>query len=66
MLAGLVAYRNGAQHLEPQAGTLARRGSGQFAAARAPRARNGQHSAPAIGGAVKQAPDLGHLAAPTR
>jgi hypothetical protein len=34
--------------------------------ARARRARHGQHAAPAIGGAVKQPPHLGHLSAPPR
>ena len=60
----LAADRGGAQHLEPAAGALAGCGSGQFGAARPRRAGEGQHAAATVGGTVKQAPDLGRLAAP--
>jgi hypothetical protein len=62
----LAADRGGAQHLEPAAGALPRGGSRQFGAARAGRAGDGQHAAPAGGGAVKQPSDLGHLATSAR
>jgi hypothetical protein len=59
--ARLPANRRRAQHLEPLPGTLTCGDSRKFSAARARRPGDRKHAASTAGGAVEQAPNLGHF-----